>query len=235
MTQDDLLKVLSAAEQRPEQLLMVGFNRRFAPTVSFLQRKSDSTDRALRYSDSSQRGLHPSKRVGPWLNRRRSGPRRDLSLHRSSPRPVPVFGHARLCQRVTLGRLSTERQRCDHPDSRQWPGLQTFSTPARGTRATRANASRFTRTVVVPKSMDSRSARFIANGRTSSRRLLRQDYGHSGELAAFLKAITDGDSRPVDLDDYATTTWATLAIERSLETGQAVGIESIKATASDKH
>ncbi|MFP8874886.1 MAG: Gfo/Idh/MocA family oxidoreductase, partial [Myxococcota bacterium] len=37
MSREDLLDVLSAAEQRPDQLLMVGFNRRFAPTVSFLR------------------------------------------------------------------------------------------------------------------------------------------------------------------------------------------------------
>ena len=42
-----------------------------------------------------------------------------------------------------------------------------------------------------------------------------------------MAAVVGGEASPVALADYAATTWATLAIERSLATGRAVKIAEI--------
>ena len=234
MTQDDLLKVLSAAEQRPEQLLMVGFNRRFAPTVSFLQENLTPLTEPFAIQIRVNAGYIPQN---AWVHGSTGGGR----------------VHAEICHYIDLAQglsrslvthvyANAIRSAAYLPSDNVAITLTLANGGIANILYTGAGDKGYSRERIeihgngCSAEIDGfKNARFIANGRTSSRRLLRQDYGHSGELTAFLKTIADGDSRPVDLDDYATTTWATFAIERSLETGKAVDIESVKATAPDKN
>ncbi|HET7209959.1 MAG TPA: bi-domain-containing oxidoreductase [Terriglobales bacterium] len=54
----------------------------------------------------------------------------------------------------------------------------------------------------------------------------RQDKGHRGEWQAFVDAITRGKPAPICFEEIVSSTLATLRIEQSLATGQAVAIDA---------
>jgi predicted dehydrogenase/threonine dehydrogenase-like Zn-dependent dehydrogenase len=64
-----------------------------------------------------------------------------------------------------------------------------------------------------------RSAVLVTGGRASRRRLMGTDRGHKAEMEALVAAVASGAPLPVTFDEYANSTLATLAAQRSLETG----------------
>ena len=59
-----------------------------------------------------------------------------------------------------------------------------------------------------------------AKGKSGHRVLSGQDKGQKSEVERFVEAVLSGAPMPIGLDSLAATTWATLAIERSLATGK---------------
>lgn len=77
---------------------------------------------------------------------------------------------------------------------------------------------------------DFRWLRCWSGGKPTARRWRPQDKGHRHEIAAFVNWVTDG--RPAwDAEAGIVSTAATLAILRSLETGQRVAVDTILQTA----
>jgi predicted dehydrogenase len=60
----------------------------------------------------------------------------------------------------------------------------------------------------------------------SSRIPKGRDKGQAAELEAFVNALTTGVAMPVSVDSLVSTTLATLAVNRSLETGVPVRIDT---------
>jgi len=77
-----------------------------------------------------------------------------------------------------------------------------------------------------------RSYTITRGGRTKKYRALSVDRGHQAELAAFFQGIRCGQP-PVEMQDYAVTTQATFAIHESLRSKSVCSV-SVAATARDR-
>jgi predicted dehydrogenase/threonine dehydrogenase-like Zn-dependent dehydrogenase len=74
---------------------------------------------------------------------------------------------------------------------------------------------------------DYRSLEMSAGGKRSYARSLSQDKGHGEEAEAFVEAVAGGTSSPISLDSLCATSLATFAIEDAIRTGDTVAPASL--------
>jgi predicted dehydrogenase/threonine dehydrogenase-like Zn-dependent dehydrogenase len=228
LSRQQLLEVLSVAEECPGQLLMVGFNRRFAPTVQFLQEKLRSLPDPLAILIRVNAGYVPPS---SWVHSSRGGGRihsevcHYLDLVQALSGSVPVRVHAESLRASGYRASDNVAIHLTLADG----GIASILYTGAGDKGYSRERVEVHGSGCSAEIDGFRSARFVAAGRSKSKRLLRPDYGHAGELRAFLEATAEGGAPPVGLQEYAATTWATLAVEESLGTGRAVGLEEVKA------
>jgi predicted dehydrogenase len=67
---------------------------------------------------------------------------------------------------------------------------------------------------------DFRSLEMSAGGKRSYARSMGQDKGHGGEAGAFVEAVARGDKSPISLDSLCATSLATFAIEDAIHSGE---------------
>jgi predicted dehydrogenase len=83
---------------------------------------------------------------------------------------------------------------------------------------------------------DFRTLELVRHGkRQTVRSRLHQDKGHRGEWEAFSAAIRDGKESPIPFDQNVTSTLATLKAVDSRSSGQAVAIDASHLAASHAH
>jgi predicted dehydrogenase/threonine dehydrogenase-like Zn-dependent dehydrogenase len=70
-----------------------------------------------------------------------------------------------------------------------------------------------------------RAASFTSSGRTAKKRGLGVDRGHVGELEVFLECLRSGKPQPVPMQDYVATALATFAMEASITRREAVAVD----------
>jgi predicted dehydrogenase/threonine dehydrogenase-like Zn-dependent dehydrogenase len=205
------------------RLLMVGFNRRFAPLAvrmkGFLQEVSEPL--AIHYRVNA--GFLPADH---WLNDPQQGGGRILGevchfvdflcfLTNSSPVEVETRSLP------NPGRYSNDNVVCS----------LRFADGSQGTISYLANGDKsFSKerievfgggTVAVLE--DFRRLELIRGGKKRVHRsLLRQDKGHRGEWEAFVKAIQTGAESPIPLREVVTTMLTTFALEESRSAGKPV-------------
>jgi predicted dehydrogenase/threonine dehydrogenase-like Zn-dependent dehydrogenase len=211
------------------QLLMVGFNRRFAPLAvrmkGFLQEVSEPLAIHYRVNAGFLAADH-------WLNDPQQGGGRILGevchfadflcfLTNSSPVEVETRSLR------NPGRYSNDNIVCS----------LRFANGSQGTISYLANGDKsFSKerievfgggTVAVLE--DFRRLELIRGGKQRVlRSLLRQDKGHGGEWEAFVAAIKSGRESPIPLREVVTTMLATFALEESRTSGKPVVIRELR-------
>ncbi|MDN5852193.1 MAG: bi-domain-containing oxidoreductase [Actinomycetia bacterium] len=214
----ELDRVVETVQRTGNNRLMVGFNRRFAPLLTDLQRRFGNPEGpvSLRYLVNAGR-----LDTGSWyLDTEREGSRfvgegghfiDTLAAWVGHP-PVEVSAQqigGGACMHVTLrfddGSLGIISYLTDG-DSR-FP-KETLDVTGGGRNARLDN---FNRATV-----------WSHNHKDVKRSLGGQDKGQRAQLNSFTDAVRLGTPMPIDLDSLVTTTHATLAAETSLASGQVV-------------
>jgi polar amino acid transport system substrate-binding protein len=210
---------MRAAGQRP--LVMVGFNRRFAPAVAAVRVAMAGTPLSIVYRVNAGR-LAPES----WIAHPQEGGGRivgelchfiDLCAHlaaspiaevcatRSAAGPDDVM----VSLRMVNGSMATVAYLIDGDRAASKERIEVCGGGRLGTID------------------DFRRARVRGTGASiRHRRLLaRQDKGHAAEMSAFVGAVASGGESPVSWDSAVNTTRATFAVVRSLESGDRVYVQ----------
>lgn len=220
LTGEQLDRLLETVARTGNDRLMVGFNRRFAPLFTFLQRGFGSLDGPVTarylvsagrlearswYLDADLEGSRFLGEGGHFID--------TLSAWVGLP-PVAVHAlHARdgedlqVCLTFANGSLGTVTYTTGGES--RFP-KETFDVSGGGRSARLDNFT--VATVWSPK------------GRTVKRSLVGKDKGQRTEITAFLDAVRSGGPMPVPLDSLVATTRATIATETSLRSGRLVSL-----------
>lgn len=218
LTDEQLARVVDTVTSTGNDRLMVGFNRRFAPLFTEMQRRFGPVDGPV-----SARYLVNAGRLdaGSWyLNDELEGSRflgegghfiDTLSAWIGHP-PVEVLAQQtpggadlHVSLRFADGSLGTVTY-ATGGDSR-FP-KETFDVSGGGRNARLDN---FTRATV-----------WRRDGKDVKRALGGQDKGQRAELEAFVEAVRTGSPMPIDAASLVATTRATIAVETSLLSGRRV-------------
>jgi predicted dehydrogenase/threonine dehydrogenase-like Zn-dependent dehydrogenase len=215
------------AQSPNRRVLMVGFNRRFAPLAirmkSFLQEAREPL--ALHYRVNA--GFLPKDH---WLNDPQQGGGRvigevchfvDFLCFLTGSSPVEVATRSL----PNPGHYSNDNIVCS---LRFADGSQgTISYLANGDKSYSKERIEVFGAGNVAVLEDFRRLELVRSGKKQVfRSLLRQDKGHRGEWAAFVSAIQSGAEAPIPLQEIVTTMLATFALEESRCLGQPVAVRT---------
>lgn len=218
----DLVRKAHARAEDP--FLMVGFNRRFAPTTRFLAERFGAAHGPLAIHATVNAG---AVEASSWVNDPQEGGGRlvgeachfvDLAQALAGARPV----------RVHATPLGTRSEEDVHLALSLADGsLASILYTARGARGHLRE-----RVEVLGEG----AVGVIENFRRASHRRglaspvraggLSVDRGHAAQFAAFARALARGEPSPTSFDDHVATTLATFAAVESLRTGLPVGVPS---------
>ena len=214
----ELDRVVETVERTGNDRLMVGFNRRFAPLFTQMQRRFGPVDGPV-----SARYLVNAGRLdaGSWyLDQGLEGSRflgegghfiDSLSAWIGHPpveveaRQTPGGADLQVNLRFADGSLGTISYVTG--GDRRFP-KETFDVTGGGRNARLDN---FTRATV-----------WSRDGKDAKRALGGQDKGQRAQLAAFVEAVRTGSPMPIDAGSLVATTRATIAVEQSLLSGERV-------------
>ncbi len=234
LNETELREIVTACDDSvsPRRLLMVGFNRRFAPLAirmkSFLQQAGEPL--ALHYRVNA--GFLPADH---WLNDPMQGGGRILGevchfvdllcfLTGSSP----LEGETRSLPNP--GRYSNDNVVCS----------LRFANGSQGTISYLANGDKsFSKERIevfgggnVAVLEDFRRLELVRGGKKRLfRSLLRQDKGHRGEWEAFVASIRNGTESPIPFREIVSTMQATFALEESRCLGRPVAVKTLFTSA----
>jgi len=239
LNEDELREIMTAQENSApaRRLLMVGFNRRFAPLAvrmkNFLQEAGEPL--ALHYRVNA--GFLPADH---WMNDPLQGGGRilgevchfvDLLCFLTGSAPVEVetrsLSNLALSRRAlsSPGKYSNDNVVCS---LRFADGSQgTISYLANGDKAySKERIEVFGGGVAVLE--DFRRLELVRSGKKSVfRSRLRQDKGHRGEFEAFVRAIQMGSQSPIPFREIVVTMLATFALEESRCLGRPVSVRKL--------
>lgn len=220
----DELRAIVQAHRQAGKMLLVGFNRRFAPLARWLRNRCAALRAPITVHCTVNAGPVPA---GSWIYDPTEGGGRvasemghfvDLVQFLTGSPPVRVFaeraagsGDLRDDIAVTLrmadGAVGTITYAAGGDKRFPRERIEVFGGGAAGV-------------------LDNfRAARFTCQGRISrARHWLGVDRGYAAEIEAVVEAVRSG-SAPVPIADYVYATLTTLGIEESLRTGRAVDID----------
>ncbi|MGA8621349.1 MAG: bi-domain-containing oxidoreductase [Candidatus Sulfotelmatobacter sp.] len=228
LNEAELAKIVAAHDEQNTQVLMVGFNRRFAPPAvrmkSFLQDVPEPL--ALHYRVNA--GFLPPDN---WLNDPQQGGGR-------------IIGE--VCHFVDFlsfltGSFPVEVETRSLPNPSQYSNDNVvcslrFADGSQGTISYLANGDKSyskERIEVFGGGMvamieDFRRLELVRNGKKRVfRSLFGPDKGHRGECQAFVTAIQHGTQSPIDFREIVSTMLATFALEESRCLGQPVAVKQL--------
>ena len=225
LNEDELNRVLEA-HRGTDRLLMVGFNRRFAPLARLLKRHFEGRTEPLTIGYRINAGPVP---FDSWIRDPAEGGGRvvgevchfvDLMAFLCDAVPQVVYAQAVTSNDQTDDSLNIQVR---------------FKDGTIGTIGYWSNGD-----VSYPKEymevfsggrigvLDDFSELILVRDRQRRRTRDRQDKGHREELRAFLGAVREGAGSPIPLDDAAAVTLATFCIHESLRTGSPVDIADVR-------
>lgn len=231
LSEDQLREIIRAYDKSRGCLLMVGFNRRFAPMAvrmkSFLQQIREPL--AMHYRVNA--GCVPA---GHWVNDPEQGGGRilgevchfvDFLGYLAGAPPVEV--HSRALD--SGGRFSGDNFIISLQFANGSQG--TISYLANGDRSYSKERIEVFGGGAVAVLDDFRRLELVRHGRKQVfQSRLRQDKGHRGEWAAFAGAIHAGKEAPIPFDEIVGSTLATLRIAESGAAGQALAVDTMTLT-----
>ncbi|HEY0238332.1 MAG TPA: bi-domain-containing oxidoreductase [Friedmanniella sp.] len=216
LTDEQVDQVLDTVRRTGNDRLMVGFNRRFAPLFVDLKDRLGAArgpwsarylvnagrlDASSWYLQESLEGSRFAGEGGHFI---------DTVAALTSELPTQVYATAagdslQLTLRLDGGSVASIAYVTE--GSSRYP-KETLDVHVDGSTGRLDNFSRVT----------------VWSGRTKGgkRTLSGQDKGQRAQVGAFVRAVRDGSPMPIDLDSLVATTRATLAVQRSLDSGQPV-------------
>jgi predicted dehydrogenase/threonine dehydrogenase-like Zn-dependent dehydrogenase len=229
LTKEELVDISTAYESTPAaQLLLVGFNRRFAPLAvrmkNFLRQTAEPL--ALHYRVNAG-SLAPDH----WLNDPLQGGGRligevchfvDFLCFLTDSSPVEVEARSL----PNSGRYSNDNVVCSLRFTDGSQGTITYL--ANGDRSYSKERIEVFGGSAVAVLEDFRRLELVRGGhRTVFRSFLRQDKGHQAEWEAFIAAIQNGSESPIPFRETVSTMLATFALEQSRCLGHAITIKDL--------
>ncbi len=233
LNEDELRDIVRADEGQPsvgKPLLMVGFNRRFAPLAlrlkSFLRGVHEPL--ALHYRVNA--GFIPADH---WLNDPEQGGGRvigevchfvDFLTFLAGAAPVEVQARGL----ANPGKYSNDNVICS---IRFADGSQgTISYLANGDKSYSKERVEVFGGGGVAVLEDFRRLELVSGGQKQVfRSLLQQDKGHRGEWEAFVAALRTERDSPIPLAEIVTTMLATFALEESRSSGQPISVGGLQS------
>jgi predicted dehydrogenase len=225
LTNEELTEVAQAKSATPDQLIMVGYNRRFAPMSVDLKRFLAETRGPVAINYRINAGAIPA---GHWTQDPAQGGGRilgevchfvDFLIFLTGCVPQTVFASALPAPGNPPESVAVNLTLEDG-------SIGTVSYIAEGDKAfgkERIEVFGGGRVAVLD---NFRTLELVKGGhRTTNKSALRQDKGHVGEWQAFSKAIREGGSSPIPLREIFGGMQATIAITESLRTGAPVAID----------
>jgi predicted dehydrogenase/threonine dehydrogenase-like Zn-dependent dehydrogenase len=227
LNESELREIVRAKEQAPSQILMVGFNRRFAPATTRIKSFLQSIHEPLAMHYRVNAGF-----ISPdhWINDPEQGGGR-------------VLGE--VCHFIDLltfltGSLPTEVHTRDVGNSGKYAGDNVviglrFADGSQGTITYVANGSAgYSKERLeifggnaVAMLEDFRSCELLRNGKkTTWRSRFHQDKGHQAEWKAFSEAVLKQSQAPIPFEQVVATTLATLRALDSRASGKPERIDS---------
>jgi predicted dehydrogenase len=226
LNESELEQITNAYSANPNAILMVGFNRRFAPLAIRLKEFVSEIQESLSLHYRVNAGFIPADH---WLNDPEQGGGRilgevchfvDFLSFLAGAMPVEVQAHPL----GNSGRYSNDNV----------VAIVRFANGSQGTISYLANGDKSyskERLEVfgggsVAVLEDFRRLELVRHGRKKTiASSLRQDKGHRGEWEAFAKAMRTGSHSPVAFDEIVMTQLATFALEESRMVGQPVTLQ----------
>ena len=231
LNEDELRDIVRVYEERSSSspLLMVGFNRRFAPLALRLKAFLREIHEPLALHYRVNAGFIPADH---WLNDPEQGGGRIIGevchfvdfltfLVGAAPVEVEARGLANPGKYSNDNVISSLR----------------FADGSEGTISYLANGDKsYSKERIevfgggaVAVLEDFRRLETVSQGRKQIfRSLLRQDKGHRGEWKAFVDAVRSGADSPLALAEIVTTMLATFALEESRSSGQAISVGGLR-------
>ena len=231
LNEDELRDIVRVYEEQSSSspLLMVGFNRRFAPLALRLKAFLREIHEPLALHYRVNAGFIPADH---WLNDPEQGGGRIIGevchfvdfltfLVGAAPVEVEARGLANPGKYSNDNVISSLR----------------FADGSEGTISYLANGDKsYSKERIevfgggaVAVLEDFRRLETVSQGRKQIfRSLLRQDKGHRGEWKAFVDAVRSGADSPLALAEIVTTMLATFALEESRSSGQAISVGGLR-------
>lgn len=230
--EEELNDVVAELRDRPlpnRPLLMVGFNRRFAPLTIRLKTFLQATREPLALHYRINAGF---LRADHWLNDQRQGGGRitgevchfvDLLCFLTGASPMEVETRSL----PNPGQYSNDNVVCSLRFANG--SLGTISYLANGDRSYSKERIEVFGGGATAVLEDFRRLELVQGGKKRVvRSLLRQDKGHRDELEAFVEAIRRGGESPTPFHEIATSMLATFALEKSRCLGQSVTVPAFE-------
>lgn len=236
LNEDELASLVRAKAAENAPLLMVGFNRRFAPMAVQMKQFFSKVHEPLAIHYRVNAGYIPSDH---WVNDPEQGGGRILG-------EVCHFVDF-LCFLAGASPIEVQAQAVGNPGQYSMDNVFAslkFANGALGTISYLANgdksASKERVEVFGGGSVaileDFRRLELVRNGRKQILRARwRQDKGHKGEMQAFVGALLGKTPPPIPFEQVVGTTLATLRLQNSCQTGQPLKIELGEFVASALH
>jgi predicted dehydrogenase/threonine dehydrogenase-like Zn-dependent dehydrogenase len=230
LNDDELSEILNAYAEAPAKpLLMVGFNRRFAPLALRLKSFVNSIHEPLAMHYRVNAGFIPADH---WLNDPEQGGGRvigevchfvDFLTFLAGAPPVEVQAHAL----DNPGKYSNDNVVCTVRFANGSQG--TISYLANGDKSYSKERVEVFGGGAVAVLEDFRRLELVNQGRKQVfRSMWRQDKGHVGEWNAFVTAIRSGSDSPIPLAEIVNSMRATFALEDSRSSGQTISIRQFQ-------
>jgi predicted dehydrogenase/threonine dehydrogenase-like Zn-dependent dehydrogenase len=217
------------AQESDGKLLMVGFNRRFAPLALRLKRFVQDIREPLALHYRVNAGFIPADH---WLNDPQQGGGRiigevchfvDFLAFLVGAAPVEVQSHSL----VNPGKYSNDNVVSQIRFADGSHG--TISYLANGDKAYSKERLEVFGGGSVAVLEDFRRLELVGHGRKQVFRLyLRQDKGHRGEWLAFVDAIRNGGKSPIPFSEIVATMQATFALEESRSLGLPIPVRGLQ-------
>lgn len=228
LNQSELSAIAAAYQQDHQQLLMVGFNRRFAPLVLRMKSFLGSVNEPLALHYRVNAGSLPPDH---WLNDPAQGGGRiigevchfvDFLCYLAQSSPLDVETRALPHD----GRYANDNVICSLRFANGSHG--TISYLANGDKSFSKERIEVFGGASVAMLEDFRRLELVSAGKKRVHRSrFRQDKGHAGEWQAFINAIEQGEESPLSFAEISTSMLATFALEESRCLGRRVSIDSL--------
>lgn len=227
LSAEELYAIIQAYEEHPDRLLMVGYNRRFAPMARQLRTFLAAIQEPLAMHYRVNAGYIPAEH---WVHDPKQGGGRiigevchfvDFLSYLTGS--LPVYVHA-------VGLPNSGRYYDDNIAA-----TLTFANGSVGTITYVANGDKsFSKERIEVFGGESaavlddfRCLELIRNGnRNVCKARLRQDKGHRAEWEAIVAAVQNGGPEPIPFSESVATAQATFAIIESLRTGRTVELRA---------
>lgn len=227
----ELAGIAAAYDQCREQLLMVGFNRRFAPLAMRMKSFLSGVNEPLALHYRVNAGFLPADH---WLNDPTQGGGRiigevchfvDFLRYLAQSAPLEVETRAL----SNPGRYSNDNVICSLRFANGSHG--TISYFANGDKSFSKERIEVFGGASVAVLEDFRRLELVRSGKKQVHRSrFRQDKGHAGEWQAFVNAIERGEPSPISFAEISTTMLTSFALEESRCLGRPVSIAPLQLT-----